>query len=587
MSHEVSNQDAALQEAIQAIERGETAKAQEILRRLLRAAPNNAVYWVWLSAAVDSVKERRYCLQKAYAADPTYEPARRGLILLGEMPPEGEVAPVRVPHPRAWEAEYRPSVPEPTEKTGTVLPRRVVAGAVALLVLMALSWGAWGAWQRFRPVHLATPQLLIYTTQTATPRPTETPTPIDPLTLGKPTPLALLLPATYTPTPLAVSTPHLVEAYRLGLRAMQEGRWQDALRYFRQTAEAEGEHKADLYFYMGEVYRHQKQWDEAASAYQEALKLQAHFAPAETGLAQVLLAQGKPEEAAKWAAQAVKDDPDYGLAYLVQAEIALRTGQPADALAALQEAESRLPGSPLVPLYRAEADLMLNEPQKAYTEARNAHDLDITLLPAYKVLGQAAFDLGKLDEAVLYFRTYLTYAPGDEAVYRALAEAYLQQGNTEGALAAAKKVVAAAPYNADALRLLAQVYLARNEGEKAVSTLETAVRVHPNDFDLRMALVEAQLAAGHAGEAFHQLQDAQPLLKKQQQWYTFYYWRAKVLGALDVTDAAIEDWKRVLNAPEGMVPEAWQEEARQALDRLLTPSPTPASPATSSPTPTP
>ena len=587
MSHEVSNQDTALQEAIQAIERGETARAQEILRKLLRTAPNNAVYWVWLSAAVDSVKERRYCLQKAYAADPTYEPARRGLMLLGEMPPGEEVAPVRVPHPRAWEAEYRPSVPEPAESRGPALPRQVVVGAVALLALMALSWGAWGAWQRFRPVHLATPQLMIYVTQTATPRPTSTPTPINPLTLGQPTPLALLLPATYTPTPLAVSTPHLVEAYRLGMRAMQEGRWQDALRYFRQTADAEGGHKADLYFYMGEVYRHQKEWAEAADAYRQALKLQAHFAPAETGLAQVLLAQGKPDDAATLAAQAVKDDPNYGLAYLVQAEVALRAEQADDALAALKEAETHLPDSPLVPLYRAEAYLMLGEPQKAYAEAKKAHDRDMTLLPAYKVLGQAAFALGKLDEAVLYFRTYLTYAPGDEAVYRALAEAYLKQGNTDNALAAAKKVVETSPYDADALQLLARVYLARHEGDQAVKTLETAVRVHPNDFNLHMALVEAQLAAGHPGNAFHQLQDTQPLLKKQEQWYTFYYWRAKVLTALDVTDAAIEDWKRVLNAPAGMVPKTWQAEARQALDHLLTPSPTPSLQVAPSPTPTP
>ena len=584
MSEQESKTNATLQEAIQAIEQGETVKAQEILRRLLRTAPNNAVYWVWLSAAVDSEKERRYCLQKAYAADPTYEPARRGLMLLGEMPPE-DVSPVRVPHPRAWEADYRPAVPEPPQQTGPALPRRVVAGAMALLVLMALSWGAWGAWQRFRPVHLATPQLLIHTTQTPTPVPTNTPTPINPLTLGKPTPLALLLPATYTPTPLAVSTPHLVEAYRLGMRAMSEGRWQDALRYFQQTAQAEGKNKADLYFYMGEVYRHQKQWDNAASAYRQALKLDAHFAPAKVGLAQVLLAQEKPQEAQTLIQQAIHDNPEYGLAYLVQAQIALANGQPADALAALKEAETRLPGSPLVPLYRAEAYLALDKPQPAYTQAKTAHDMDLTLLPAYKILGQAAFALGKLDEAVLYFRTYLTYAPGDEEVYRSLAEAYLKQGDTEGALAAAKKVVAASPYNADALRLLARVYLAEGEGAQAVDTLKTAVRVHPRDFDLRMALVEAQLAAGKAGDAFHQLQDAQPLLKKQQQWYTFYYWRAKVLTALDVTDAAIEDWQRVLNAAEGTVPQAWQEEATQALAHLLTPTPSPS--PRPSPTPTP
>jgi len=83
------------------------------------------------------------------------------------------------------------------------------------------------------------------------------------------------------------------------------------------------------------------------------------------------------------------------------------------------------------------------------------------------------------------------------------------------------------------------------------------------------------------------IEQAEELLKKQEQWYTFYYWHAKVLTALDVTDAAIEDWKRVLNAPAGMASQAWREEAKQALAHLLTPSPTPTKLALPSPTATP
>jgi len=570
----MSDHDAMLQEAIQAIDRGETTRAQEILTRLLRTAPNNPEYWVWMSAAVDSPKERRYCLQKALAANPDYEPARRGLRLMGDLPPD-DVIPVPVPAPYAWEARLKAAASDEGRRLG--LPRPVVLGVLALFALMVLSWGGWRVWQHVRPVHVPTPQLLINTTRTPTVVPTATPTPIDPLTLGQPTPLVMLLAATYTPTPLAVGTPHLAEAYRLGMRAMNEARWEDALRYFQQTAQAEKSPPPDVFFYMGEVYRQMGRWNEAVSAYRKALQSYPSFAPAKVGLAQALLAMGGQEqEAFNLLQQATQDDPSYGLGHLMLARYLLEHHKAEEALAELQKAEQSLPDSPLVPLYRAEAYLQLENPQDAYEQAKLANQRDITLLPAYKLLGKAALALGKSRDATLYFRTYLTYAPGDAEVYRLLAQAYIQQKDYRSALAAAQKLVEAKPYDADALQLLARVYLALGESDQAVATLEKAVNIYPNDFAMRMALTEALLAADRAGDAFQQLHAAEPLLEEQDQWYTFYYWRAKVLTALNILDTAKEDWQRVLNAPEDTIPEAWRTEAQQALDALQpTPTPTP------------
>jgi len=579
----MSDHDAMLQTAIQAIERGETARARETLTRLLRIAPNNPEYWVWMSAATDSPKERRYCLQKALAANPDYEPARRGLILMGKMPSE-QVTPVRTPEPYAWEARFKPATPAPNRGA---LPRSVVLAALAVFALMALSWGGWRVWQQVRPVHVPTPQLLVNITRTPTTVPTATPTPIDPLTLGHPTPLVLLLPATYTPTPLAVGTPHLAEAYRLGMRAMHEQRWEDALRYFQQTIQAEKSKPPDMYFYIGEVYRHMGRWNEAVAAYRQALQAQSDFAPAEVGLAQTLLAMGNhQQEAFKLLQDAVRHDPSYGEGHVALARYNLDHHNADEALAELQQAEQSLPDSALVPLYRAEAYLQLDDPQAAYEQAKLANQRDITLLPAYKLLGEASLALGKLDDATRYFRTYLTYTSDDPEAYHLLAETYLQLKNLDGALAAAKKAAETSPYDADVLRLLAQVYLARGEADQAVEPLETAVRIYPKDFSLRMALTEALLAADHPGDAFKQLREAEPLLDDKEQWYTFYYWRAKVLTALDVLDAAIEDWQRVLDAPEGLVPDKWRTEAKQNLQALL-PTATPTATATPTPSPEP
>ena len=96
-------EDTMLQEAIQALRQKDRARARDMLTRLLKAEQNNATYWVWMSAAVDSQKERLYCLQTALKLDPGNATAKRGLILLGALPPDDSIPPFPLNRPRLWE----------------------------------------------------------------------------------------------------------------------------------------------------------------------------------------------------------------------------------------------------------------------------------------------------------------------------------------------------------------------------------------------------------------------------------------------------------------------------------------------------
>ncbi len=53
--------------------------------------------------SVDTQKERLYCLQTAIQVDPQNAAAKRGLILLGALPPDDSVPPFPVNRPRRWE----------------------------------------------------------------------------------------------------------------------------------------------------------------------------------------------------------------------------------------------------------------------------------------------------------------------------------------------------------------------------------------------------------------------------------------------------------------------------------------------------
>src|SRR3972149_3946665 len=91
------------QEAVQAIEEGNRPRARELLAGLLKEKPRNASYWIWMSAAVDTRKEQIYCLQTARSLDPASELAKRGVVLLGVLPPDQGIKPFSLNRPRTWE----------------------------------------------------------------------------------------------------------------------------------------------------------------------------------------------------------------------------------------------------------------------------------------------------------------------------------------------------------------------------------------------------------------------------------------------------------------------------------------------------
>src|SRR5512135_723754 len=98
-----SGENTILHEAVEALRLGDRARARDLLTRMLKADQNNATYWLWLSSAVETQKERIYCLQSALRLDPQNAAAKRGLVLFGALPPDDSVQPFPVNHPRVWE----------------------------------------------------------------------------------------------------------------------------------------------------------------------------------------------------------------------------------------------------------------------------------------------------------------------------------------------------------------------------------------------------------------------------------------------------------------------------------------------------
>ena len=248
----MSVEESMFKEAMAAIDAGENSRARDLLTRLLKDNPNNAQYWLWMSAVVETRKECIYSLKEALRLDPQNTAAKRGLMMYGEIDPDPSLALPYKYQKHDWETELRKA--QTSASAGqSPLTRGLVYGGLILLVAAVGVAALWYFHIFSRPA--ASQTIVNINRSTATPSATPSPNPRKPTaTPPGPTPLWMMLQATYTPTPLFLNTPHVAEAYTLGMEAFQKQQWDQAIQYFQQALEVEYD-SDDIRYYIGEAYR--------------------------------------------------------------------------------------------------------------------------------------------------------------------------------------------------------------------------------------------------------------------------------------------------------------------------------------------
>jgi tetratricopeptide (TPR) repeat protein len=587
-------EDVMFQEAVQAAKKGQRIRARDLLTRLLRADQTNPKYWIWLSAVVDTRKEQVYCLQSALKLDPGDLEAEKGLILLGAREPGPDLVPVP-PVQRQWEVPLEEN-PRPTGLRGlwaNPVLRGVSLGVLSIAVLGLIAAGIFGVRfgkmpVAFFPTKTPGPSPTITSTPTSIPRTrvAVTATPIPPTFVG-PTPLWMLLEATYTPTPLYVNTPHPIsEAYRSALRAIERGNWQDALRFMQQAIQVDPS-APDLQYQIGAIQLQLKNYSEAKDAFDQALDLNPTFGPAYLGRARTMLAQDPKADASKDLDEAIKYDPQNGEAFLERATFLLRQGDSQAAQLDLEKAQRLLPDSPQVYLENAQLALQQGDSETALENARKALELDQTSLPIYRTLGQAAILNQDYKQAIDTLKTYLLYEPDEAEAWALLGQAYY--GNKQyspQALEALSKAIDLDKSQASAYLYRGLIGLDLNQGQEAVNDLVQARRLDNKSFEASLALGRGLFATNRLNDARGQISSSLDMAKTDEQRAQVYYYRAQVLEALGNPPAARQDWQALIELPDAAVPAKWAALARQQLAPTATPTFTITPTPTASRTPT-
>lgn len=120
----IADSETDLKAGISALKAGERAQARDLLLHVVHADETNEIGWLWLSAAVDSVEDRRICLENVLTLNPDNVAARRGLAKLSDG--KGEETAVPSPTTTSDPAIIRREIPANSLAAAILYPERKI-----------------------------------------------------------------------------------------------------------------------------------------------------------------------------------------------------------------------------------------------------------------------------------------------------------------------------------------------------------------------------------------------------------------------------------------------------------------------------
>lgn len=580
-------------EAQKAIEAGDKARGKDLLTRLLKQNQQNADYWLWMSAVVDSEKERRYCLNQTLKLDPNNEMARRGLILMGDLPVDPTLAIPFEQQKRNWQLPDIMASEKPLPK----IPWWKVGGAafallaVIAVIIIALQSDRLWLYRNRNAIAMGTAVPTPTYPPSATPTITQTPRIIEPTAPWE------VLQFTYTPTPIYVYTPHpIIEAFSIAMRNYQRQDWQETIKYLQQAIQSQPD-APDLHYHLGEAYYQTGDLTNALDAFQESIEIDSTFAGGFFGRGKIRITDEETiEDGIGDLLRSVELDPGFREAYLALLNTYINVGEVEKAREIVSEVESLMPTSPLLDLAKAKLALVDEDYRTAMSLVEAAQEKDVTLLAAYRLLGEILQSSGNAEDSLepllIYSRYNTTFDPELEIL---LSTAYAANDEFDEAIQLLDKILGRDPKFAAGFLQRGKIYTQMEEFDQAIEDYLIASKLEPKSFEYCMILSEAFFPLEKPGNAYQQAGECQKLAETDSELARMFFVKAMALEALE-NDVAKLDWERMLELdPDAIQPE-WKATAMSYLETHYPPTSTSAqtpdapstttSEITSSPTPT-
>lgn len=260
---------------------------------------------------------------------------------------------------------------------------------------------------------------------------------------------------------------------------------------------------------LGRVLGMRGKYADAEEAYENALAVAADYAPALSGLSEVLSKEGKAKQANARMDHQIAAQPKAFQLYVAKAEFCIAQNDWACAEHSYQQVLVLNPYYVNGYLALAHIYAATNRPQGMIHEYEAARSKFPEYLPTYILLGQVYEYVGNIDRARQTYQDALKVDPNSYQSLNNLARLYADHGGSlSDAFELAQRAKAEQPDDTTVNDTLGWIYYKQGLYHSAVPALEAAVARNPQVAKFQFHLGMAYLAVGRSAQAHTSLQAA-------------------------------------------------------------------------------
>jgi len=286
----------------------------------------------------------------------------------------------------------------------------------------------------------------------------------------------------------------------------QIGYWKDGVTVWRRAI-AVTENNYDAHNRLGRAWFSQVCLDEAIREFQEAVRLNPHFAEAFINLGRSLAASKRVDSAIACYQKALEIQPDYVVAHIDLSDILSRNGQEDAAIVHCQKALEIEPNNATAYNNLGFALFQKGNVEEAIGLYQKALQINPDHVEAHNNLGTALFQKGNVDEAIGHFQKVLQINPDHAEAHNNLGTALFRKGNTDEAIVHFQKALQINPDLAEGYYYLGAALNSQGRFDEAIVCFQKVLEINPNLVEAHYNLGFAFCSKGRFDEAIHELQE--------------------------------------------------------------------------------
>jgi tetratricopeptide (TPR) repeat protein len=284
---------------------------------------------------------------------------------------------------------------------------------------------------------------------------------------------------------LAAQPDHGEALNLLGLVSFQKGRYDLAVELIGRAIERNG-HNAGYFSNLGNVLYASGKFDEAATAYRQAISKRRDFADSHANLGEAynnlggaLNELGRHDEALDAYHNAIRINPRDPKAFYNLGLTLVKLGMLEPAIDAHRQAISIKPNFAEAYFHLGAALKVQGKLEAAIAAYHQAIHINPDFIEAYNNLGGVLNELGRRDEAIAAYRQAITIRPHDGVTFYNFGLALAEQGKLDEAISAYRRAVTIKPDFTEARCNLGLLLKEQGKIDEARSVLEAALSLAP------------------------------------------------------------------------------------------------------------